>query len=211
MKRVYFVRHGESESNVSRVLKGADSALTDRGRQQSQFLAKRFENIDVDIVIASTYLRTQQTAEIFAKTLQKKVINSDLFVECRHPSEEIGLHENTEQRKAINAARFKNIGVPGWRYSDEENFEDLKARAIEALKYLSNQPEENIVVITHGAILRTILSVMLHGNEVTAEEFSNIFHSFITSNTGITLVLWNTAHTPPRWQLLTWNDHAHLG
>ena len=55
MKTFYFVRHGESETNVKRVYDGPEPKLTPRGEKQSQFLAKRFKTIEIDGIAASPY------------------------------------------------------------------------------------------------------------------------------------------------------------
>ena len=68
---IYFVRHGETESNVRGVFAGQkdDSILTPKGRDQALTTAKEIKNKDIKIdrVICSPLKRTVETANIIAK------------------------------------------------------------------------------------------------------------------------------------------------
>ena len=61
-----FIRHGESQSNVDGVISArigqSGDKLTIKGKDQSEKAKKELENID--IVFASPFERTKQTAEI---------------------------------------------------------------------------------------------------------------------------------------------------
>ena len=65
MKRVYLVRHGESESNAG-LLTSAPHAtrITDRGRDQADRFAYGFDQIP-QLIVTSPFLRTKQTAVPF--------------------------------------------------------------------------------------------------------------------------------------------------
>ncbi len=99
MKRFYFVRHGESESNSSGIYMGAEGKLTQKGIEQSTFLAQRFQSIPIDSIIVSPFVRTKETAIIFNKLLNKPSTYSDLFIEQKRPSEIKGLHREDPKRK----------------------------------------------------------------------------------------------------------------
>ncbi len=59
---IYFVRHGESESNRDKVFAGkrADAELTDTGRQQAHQTGKEIkkQKIAIDLIVASPLRRT---------------------------------------------------------------------------------------------------------------------------------------------------------
>lgn len=207
MKTFYFVRHGESESNVSRVLVGSSTPLTKKGVEQSTFLAKRFETIPIELVVASPWKRTKQTAEIFNTELKKPIEYSDLLVEQRYPAEIYGLHIDDPELKRIMRLWYENTHTRGWHHSDEESAYDLRQRAERALMYLLSLPYDKIAVISHGRFLRTLLASIMHGEKLEAHMLVSILQTLHTSNTGITLA----THDGNRWALWTWNDHAHLG
>lgn len=212
MKTFYFVRHGESKSNVSGIYTGSDALLTETGKKQSEFLANRFKTIPIDIIIASTYPRTRDTAEIFNRQLQKPVEYSDLIVEIRYPSEMRGLSKTDPKRSAIEQAMKAHRSDRGWKYSDEESFTELQSRGRQALEFLQTVPHKQVTVVTHGGILRMMISIMLHGDVLTPKEFWNTLTFLKTSNTGITICKYDpSGEVRNGWRMLTWNDHAHLG
>lgn len=211
MKRVYFVRHGESGANATGKPGDPASPLTPKGERQSHFLAERFAHIPLDVIIASPYVRTRQTAEIFNRRLDKPVVYSELFTERRNPDAEIGLESGDPKRLDIHEKILEHFHVPGWRHSNEENFEDLHERGLQALAFLSERPETNVAVITHGGFLRMLVALMLQGPKLSSQEFMRIMMCLVTRNTGITLCEWRPDARYGPWKLITWNDHAHLG
>lgn len=55
IKRIYLCRHGETEPNKMRVLQGSglNESLNENGLQQAKQLAKRFQGLPVDLLVAS--------------------------------------------------------------------------------------------------------------------------------------------------------------
>jgi broad specificity phosphatase PhoE len=212
MKTIYFVRHGESEGNVGNVHQPGTVSLTEKGRQQANFIAKRLESVSAELIVASTMTRARQTAAAILEKKNLPIEYSDLLVERRRPSELYGKcfddPEALKMREVIN----KNFYDPDFHYSDEENFEDMKKRAGEALAYLESRPEENIIVVTHGWFLRYIIAYVVFGSELSSHEAFRFAGKFQTNNTGITVISsdpYGDEASP--WAIRTWNDHAHLG
>lgn len=213
-KNVYFVRHGESEGNKLSIRQGPESVLSAEGIRQAEFVGHRFDTIPIDIIIASPFTRTKQTAEIIQRHINKPLEFCDLFRERKNPSEIIGLKTGDPTGDAITRQILDNYVTPGWRYSDEENFDDLKQRAGEAVRFLEERPEENILVVSHGLFLRVFLARVVFGEEMTPHEFIKTVWSHSTKNTGITFYEYDPdriAWESKGWLVRTWNDHAHLG
>jgi broad specificity phosphatase PhoE len=213
MKKVYFVRHGESDFNAGGVIKDeSEIALTELGHQQAEFVGKRAMQLNPEIIISSTLLRARQTAQHIADATGKEIETSDLLVERRYPSGNIGLTNQHPEVKEIERLMITGFS-DGIRHSDEELFQDLKERAIKALEFLEARQEQTIVVVTHGIFLRVLLSVAIFGKEVSIEHMGKIINAFKTKNTGITLLEYNTNELDSlgSWSVRAWNDHAHLG
>lgn len=206
-KTVYFVRHGESEGNEKGIHQLSSSPLSEKGREQAGFLATRFETIPIDIVITSPMERARETAVIIGKHTGHEVIESELFQEVRRPSVIIGKDTDDAEVLEIRKERDEHVTDETWRYSDEENFKDLKERAGKALQYILDRPEKNILIVTHGEILRIIISAMAFGDSLTGEIARKFMYVFAASNTGITKIEYSNFG----WFILVWNDHAHLG
>lgn len=216
MKTIYLVRHGESEGNTSLTFQTRESLLTEKGREQAEFIAKRVEKLPIEAIIASPAVRTRVTAETIAARTKKTVDFSDLFVERRTMTQVWGRRINDPEIADIKQVLFR-FDEPNLRYSDEENFEDLKTRADAALSYLEKRPEDHICVVGHGLFTRILVARVLMGKEMTGPECLKIVNALRTRNTGLSVLHFKEhAGMGPEgpesnWQLLVWNDHAHLG
>ncbi len=80
MKRLYLLRHGQTEFNVKKLVQGrCDSSLTDLGRKQAGMAAAWLKDHDVvpDKVVSSPLGRAMDTAQLVAC----KLLGSDAAVE----------------------------------------------------------------------------------------------------------------------------------
>lgn len=211
MKTIFFVRHGESESNAGPVYKGFDARLTEKGREQARLIARRCAALDFEVIISSTMPRALDTARAIASEAKKPIIESELFWERKRPSAQMGMEKRSPEAERINTVIFENFLVPGARHSDEENFEDLKARAGSALAYVVSRPEKRILVATHGIFMRMVLAHAVMGSDLTGGVALAFLRSFKTKNTGLTVLEHGDGKAYSPWEVLTWNDHAHLG
>lgn len=214
MKTVYFVRHGESEANATRIRQGSGSHLTKKGLEQSRFLGKRLAALPIDVIISSTHTRALETAEEIRKIINKKIEKSELLVERRQPSETVGkLLDAPETLRIAEEIKKNRLKDESYKYADEESFFEIKQRASEAIRTLEKHTAEHILVVTHGFFLRYIMAVMILGEELSVTEFSKFSHFLYTTNTGITVCTFEPEkHVPTKgWALMTWNDYTHLG
>lgn len=206
--KVYFVRHGESEYNLSDRHQHPRVTLSATGHQQAAIVAERFSRIPVDVVLSSDYTRALTTAEIIAKKIGQQVEVIELFRERKRPTEIEGLKYNSVKARSVTSQIAQNIHNPEWRFSNEENFMDMKNRAQEIIKYLETRTENDLLVVTHMGILRVVVLLMLLGDQLTSQTFTASFDVLRMANTGITLCE-KTDGKP--WHLLCWSDYAHLG
>jgi len=210
-KVVYFVRHGQSEGNISRVYQGLDSPLSPEGKQQAGTVADRIAKISFDSLISSPQPRTRETAETIRERTGKVPEYSDLFVERIKPTLLNGRSQDDEEAHALAKDWSKSLYTSGYRVEDGENFDDIIARADKALEFLAQRPEKTMVVITHGYFLRTILARVLLGDSLTEENFRNFYRHSLTENTGISVIRYREYEQKDTWHLWIYNDHAHLG
>ncbi len=211
MKKIYFVRHGETDANESDTEQNREGVLTDLGKRQTENLGKRFLNIPIDVIISSSYPRARDTSKIINQNINKGIVYSDLFIEYLVPSVIVGKVISNQSTIDVYRQLAKNYHT-GDRHSDEETFKDLKNRANHALQFIADRNEENILVVTHGMFLRTILAYILLGENLTSQEFEAILSVAKTKNTGLTFVEYNdSTKSLAKWKLIVWNDHSHLG
>ncbi len=209
VKLIYFVRHGETVLNAKNIRQGSEGGLTEKGRAQALATAKRFpaHKGKPEIIIASPYQRTRETADIVSKELNLKVEYCDLLVERRNPSEIIG-HEGSEpQVKSIIDRIDKSFHSDDLRYSDEENFTDLKARAKKLLQFIKHRREKKIIMVTHGIFLKMVISYMLYGDELSASHYNSLSVYNPIDNASMAICSYTThLFSPNEWKLLVWND-----
>jgi len=185
-----------------------DGKLSNEGRKQARMLAKRFSRIPVDIILASDITRAKQTAEIISDAIKKDIVFSHLLREIRVPREIMGKSEKDPEVLRFKQQTKNHADEPEWHYSDEENFFEMKERAGEFLRFLGTRKEENILVVSHGRFIRLIILAMAFGEEFSYKMRASFNEAFRVTNTGITLC---EQDSKGRWEIITWNDHAHLG
>jgi probable phosphoglycerate mutase len=209
-KKIYFVRHGESEGNKGNVHKDEFSPLSEKGREQAVFIANRCAKFSIEVVISSALKRAKETAEIIVSKIGKPLEISNLFIEQRKPTEQIGKPRNDPATLRVEKTIRENFHIKGFRFSDEENFDDLKNRARQALMFLQNRQEENILVVTHNHFMRTLAAYAVFGKKLTGYECEQFFRAFRMETAGITVLKFDEKEEKSLWQLWIWNDHSHL-
>ena len=208
MKTVYFVRHASTEGNETGAWQLATAPISPKGREQAKAVAQRFSSIDIDTIISSEMQRALDTAQYISEVTGRPVVPSPLFHEILKPSAIRGKSKTDPEAFAIWRRISDDFACGNTlKYSDEENFFDCRARAIAAVSFLEEHPDQNICVLTHGVFLRIVMAVLMNGREVTPQESAAVFDFLRTTNTAITKCTFDEN----RWLLRTWNDDAHMG
>lgn len=208
-KIIYFVRHGESEQNAVGIRQGEMGPLSSKGREQVLGTAKKFphEKGRPQIIWASPLERTRETAAIIAEELHLKVKYTDLLKERRNPSEIIGRRADDPEVRRVSDLIDKSFHGDDLRYSDEENFEDLKKRAERLLKFIAGRRHKRIIMVTHGIFLKMVIAYILHGKHLSASEYNTLSFFNPADNAGLTICTF-TPHwfRKNEWKIITWNS-----
>lgn len=206
MKRIYLVRHGETDANRDSIVQGPNNELSVQGRKQALKVAERSLGIDFEKIISSDYTRAKQTAQAIADANNMEVEESSLFQERRNPTCYQGELRSLPEYQEWQKAEEENKANPDWHFEDGENPWEFNERAKKALSFLADQKEENILVVTHGLFLRVFVARILAGELCTPELSFRMTPVLQVNNTGITVCTFDEGN----WKLLTWNDHAHF-
>lgn len=200
--KIYFVRHGSTDSLEQKIAQPNNEPLNQRGLDQAKELGKRFDETHLDLIISSPHLRAVQTA----KAISKNVEVNPLFREVTKPSEIVGIsHQDEKFQTIIQKINEMYQLDPSWHYSDEENFEDLKKRGLEALEFLKSQNKENILVVSHANFIALLAGLMLFGEDFPVEISLKLRNFLRLSNTGVSIFTYEEN----RWKLQCWNDTSH--
>ncbi|MFZ1987637.1 MAG: histidine phosphatase family protein [Minisyncoccia bacterium] len=214
-KEVYFVRHGESESNADGVHRGREALITEKGIEQAKEVAKRVEKLHIDALIATSFPRARVTAEHIRERIGLPIEENDLFAERRSPSVVVGRHvQDSEVRKTMYEI-YEGYKDMNHRHSDEEDFSDLRLRANRALDFLRQHEAPRLCVVMHGLFLRMLFCAAINGADFTGVDLQRAIRGLEMDNTGISYFrlvskVW-LSEEETYWQVVSWNDSAHLG
>jgi 2,3-bisphosphoglycerate-dependent phosphoglycerate mutase len=205
MPRLIFIRHGESNATVQRIIGGPDSCsgLSDLGRTQATALAARLARtgeVRATRLIASTYPRAVETAEIIAPAL------GGLTVEQIY---ELGEHFPGPLCDGLTFAEFvERYGNPEWNgnpydvtFPGGESLGAFHHRVAGALHAIvTASPNDTIVVVCHGGVINVVVRELLRAPVTRGFEL-------YTLNTSLTEFV---DAEPRTWRMLRYNDSAHL-
>ncbi len=208
--KIYVIRHGVTELNTEKVRQHMEGFLSQEGVAQARLLGERLSSIPVDTIFTSPYPRAKQTADIISAFHKQLLVQeSEYLVEVRYPSEVFGQPKEDPKSMRIIETVHDHFGEPGWRYSDEETFDEFVGRARTVLEYISKTGFQNAVVVSHERFIRVLVGVVLLGKHFTPDTFRTMRKNLYVSNTGITAFEEQKSDTG-HWKLSTLNDHAHV-
>ena len=212
LKRVYFVRHGKSISNTQKLIAASEpDHLSDEGLQQAEQVAGRLAKVAPEVVLSSHLARAERTASLIAQATGAPHESHESLQEMTVPSELVGCGRDGEEVQAYFRDRSINSGNPTWRYSDEENYDDLITRTLSMLRMLEGREEATVVVVTHAMVFRALIGCVLFGEECNGRYMDRYGNGVKTANTGITECQFEQkSDGSSRWALVSWNDRAHL-
>ncbi|MCC5871989.1 MAG: histidine phosphatase family protein [Gammaproteobacteria bacterium] len=161
VRELIFIRHGETEWNVSGRLQGrADSPLTDVGRRQVRAHLSWLLELRPELIVTSPLGRTQATAKILADALGLEVeIDPRLAERSMGRFEGFTLDEVTATDPEESDRRIQDPW--GYRAPLGENYDDMVERVTPLVDRLVDHPARRIVVVSHGTLVRVLLGCLL--------------------------------------------------
>ncbi|NLO10512.1 MAG: histidine phosphatase family protein [Clostridiales bacterium] len=153
---IYLIRHGETDWNLIGKVQGReDIPLNDTGRSQARKCAMALQNTGIKAIISSPLTRAVQTANIIANTDDSiELIVDDGLIE-RDFGEMSGM---TYDRRKY----FDSFG----KEDTMEPLDRLSRRLIECIqKYARRFKGQNIVMVSHGAAINSVIKVLSDGEE----------------------------------------------
>ena len=160
---IYLLRHGETDWNKEGRIQGhTDIPLNQKGRMQIAQTAKGLAGIcsDIDLIICSPLSRARESARIAAENLNypiERVFVEPMLIE-RCFGEAEGMTAKERARKYPNY----QYSDTGYRFPGIEEYEDLMKRADSILQKIVStySDKENILVVSHGAILAAVITAV---------------------------------------------------
>tara|TARA_B100000497_G_scaffold16137_1_gene18699 strand:+ start:626 stop:1168 length:543 start_codon:yes stop_codon:yes gene_type:complete len=174
MKKIYLIRHAESEANAAVDLDNPtyyyDARITKRGESQALKAKNILENIHFDTYICSPLTRTLQTFSIIFpdnKPIIEPLIREHLFHSC-----DVG-RQPSSLKKDFTSFDFSNLNDFWWNNNKpinekkivKENFNDIKNRLDKFKLWLNKSNSNTIALVSHGTFLSQITGYMLENCE----------------------------------------------
>jgi len=156
------VRHGDTVLSAEDRFAGVtDVKLSEKGREEARRLAERLKGDKISAVYASPLDRTLETARILAAPHDLEVQTCDGFREISHGHWEGMKRHEVEEKFPEEMAEWEKDPYT-FAPSGGESGLAVTARALPALIALVRQhPGENILVVSHKATIRLLLSSLL--------------------------------------------------
>ena len=151
---IYLVRHGESETNVARLLshRRADLPLTELGLRQARLVAGRLAERRPVHIFSSPLLRARQTADCIALVTGASITEVDALREI-----DCGILDGRGDDEARTITRevyrrWKD-GEWGARFPGGESLRELHDRLTGVLaEVMETFPREDVAVVAHGGL-----------------------------------------------------------
>lgn len=160
--KIYLIRHGQTDWNVQGRFQGReDIPLNEKGIDQAKICGEVLQGTDFHAVISSPLIRAKKTAEIIAEYVSVGQVITEEGITERDFSKVSGM--TAKEREAYYAS-----GQP----DDREPWEELCARMFAGMKkYADQYKDQNIIIISHGASINSVLSVLSQGKTGTGKIF----------------------------------------
>ncbi len=172
-KNTYYVmRHGESIANRDGYMDvGTDihNHLTENGMQQVHVAISELKDMQIDMIISSPVLRTQETSEIVANALNLPIIYDDRIREYN-----MGVYNGKPAKEYFDMYKHTYVQLDT-RPDDGETHREMMDRSMACILDLEKQyAGKTILIVTHGgpARMMTMASELLTEEEVVEEERS---------------------------------------
>ena len=198
MKRIYLLRHAQSEFNEKGIFQGRlDSDLTPLGFVQARQSAKFFKDKGIEVIFASPQRRAYKTALMVGD-----VIGIEPVVDERIREMSFGYLEGRdfwklyeEELEMMNRWLKDPISNP---LPDQEEGSSFEKRVLSFLEDIKNSPYSNIIVVAHGGTLHALVCLAL------GIPLSKMWHVHM-DNTGISLLEFDG-----KFRLSFMNSLCHL-
>lgn len=159
-KRIHLIRHGQTDWNREKRVQGhSESSLTALGRQQASALGRALAGEAITAVYSSSSVRTRQTTELLFPGRDLPVSYCDRLREIY-----LGPWEGRLQAdvRAQDPEQFEHFWTRPHLFAlaEAETFGQVQQRAMQRFRELLETPHEELAVVSHGVLIKTILCAL---------------------------------------------------
>ena len=161
---IIFLRHGQAENNVKRILAGRTDgvSLTKTGIEQADRIAEYLKPLDISAIYSSPIERASHTAKIVAE-------NNSLDYQLDDRLIEIDMGRFTLMNYDDMFAKYGNIFLkfyendPVISEHEVETFPDVQKRVLDMVDHvLKKHNNENVILVTHMDPIKSMLAKVMN-------------------------------------------------
>ncbi len=180
--KIFMVRHGQTNSNVAKIIMGqrVDEPLNDEGRSQAQKLSASLRGVPFDVIFSSPLKRAAETAAIIADGGATHIVLHDALKERDFGSLSGKSWDEADALTESEPGDLKSVDRHldyDYRPYGGESAEDVKKRLQKFVSDIKTKySDKRILIVAHAGILR-FSHALFHDTKVdhirnaTIEEF----------------------------------------
>ena len=178
---IFIVRHGETNENKKMLYYGAlDIELNHIGKSQSEIVGIKLSDIKFDKVFLSERKRTHETANIILNYRDAECIVDKRLNESSFGVFEGMTYDNIRKTYPKECERWDEDWV-NYCPPEGESYRNMFKRVCSFMEYIKSIEAENILIVTHSGVMRSILCYIM-------DENLNLFWKFGCKNGDIALI-----------------------
>lgn len=156
--RLILVRHGETAELAKGVVQGyAPCKLNEKGIEQARRVSIRLKDEKPDAILSSDLCRAACTAQEIAKFHKIAIRYTPELREMK-----MGVFEGRPRDEFHQAVAESGVSRAEFRPEGGESYIDLKERVQAFLdKSLKKYKGKTVIIVTHGGVIKLILSILL--------------------------------------------------
>lgn len=160
--KIYIVRHGQTEENLKGTYYGSlDCGLTELGENQGIILGSKLKDIKFDKVYCSNLIRAKNT-------LKYIYCGEDIIIDNRLNERNFGIFEGKtfkeiEKELSDEYEKWSKDWID-YKPLNGESFREVYLRVEDFMENLKQDKGKNILICTHGGVVRSIYSYILGRN-----------------------------------------------
>lgn len=156
---IYLVRHANPDYRLEKKLGDRLMPLSEEGRRQASFLAKRLKDLSPDLVYASSLARAQETASIFTNRRRQSIIVDERL-------DEIDWKDWYRVKYFRTSEERRKQYLPDYRILDKQ----LDKMQVAARRFLEDvfikHRGQSLALFCHGNIIKTFLTGIINADVI---------------------------------------------
>ena len=196
MKHIYFIRHGQTAKNKTRIHQGPDEPLTELGKEQVRDVIAYLQDQKIDTLVSSNYLRAKQTADMIGDALGLPYTIEPSVREFGRPNTLYGRHHFSPASVRYIFALYRERMNLLWDDDGAENLAHIRERIRDARLMLEALPGERIAVVSHRIFMSMYTETVCYDKPLSLIKFVGglVGHKRIPNTTVLHFICEPTTH-----------------